>query len=305
MKSISAQLADFIKRSPSPFHAVSQITERLEKQGFTRLKEDEIWQFKSGKYFVTRNGSSIIAFDIPEKINSYHFQLVASHSDSPTYKVKSVPELCGPDDYLRLNVEGYGGMIDSTWLDRPLSVAGRVFVREGSEIVSRLLYIDKDILLIPNVAIHFNREINSGYKFNRQVDLCPLFSAGKLKKGDFDRAVAEFLDTEPENIIAKDLFLVNRQEPKIWGLKNEFISAPKLDDLQAAFVSLEGFLQAQNKGNINVYCCFDNEEVGSLSKQGAMSTLLKDTLCRINTALGKTSEDRRAAIAKSIMVSFD
>ena len=232
--------------------------------------------------------------------------MCASHSDSPTYKIKNIPQLDGPGEYIRLNVEGYGGMIDSSWFDRPLSIAGRVLIKEADgAIASKLLYIDKDILLIPNVAIHFNREINDGYKYNRQVDLCPLFSAGKLKKGDFDGMLAEALDTEPEAILGKDLFLVNRQKPTVWGYGDEFISSPKLDDLQCAFASLKAFLAAGNDSVINVYCCFDNEEVGSNTKQGAMSTFLYDVLQRINENIGGSQEAYRRAVAASFMVSCD
>ena len=153
--------------------------------------------------------------------------MCASHSDSPTYKIKNVPELNGPGEYLRLDVEAYGGMIDSTWFDRPLTVAGRVLVKDGQGVSARLLYIDKDLFIIPNVAIHFNREVNNGYKYNRQVDLCPLFSAGALKKGAFDAMIAKELGVAVEDILGKDLFLVNRQPGTIWGYADEFVSSPK------------------------------------------------------------------------------
>ena len=228
-----------------------------------------------------------------------------SHSDSPTYKIKNVPELNGPGEYLRLDVEAYGGMIDSTWFDRPLTVAGRVLVKDGQGVSARLLYIDKDLFIIPNVAIHFNREVNNGYKYNRQVDLCPLFSAGALKKGAFDAMIAKELGVAAEDILGKDLFLVNRQPGTIWGYADEFVSSPKLDDLQCAYVSLKAFLGAKNERDVSVYCCFDNEEVGSNTKQGAMSTFLQDVLHRINGALGKTPEDYYQAVAGSFLVSCD
>lgn len=150
----------------------------------------------------------------------------AAHSDSPVYKIKSVPELTGPGEYLKLDVEAYGGMIDSTWMDRPLTVAGRVLVENNGQIESRLFYIDKDIMIIPNVAIHFNRQVNDGYKFNRQVDLCPLYSNGAMKSGSFDEMVAEVLGVTTDAIIGKDLFLVTRQKGNIWGWKDEFVSSP-------------------------------------------------------------------------------
>lgn len=305
MKDLNKELIGFINASPSVFHAAAAIGKTLEAAGFARLKESEVWKLSAGKYYTVRNNSSVIAFDIPAELKDYHFQFAASHCDSPTYKVKAETELAGPGEYLRLDVEAYGGMIDYTWLDKPLSVAGRVLVKEDGAVVSRLLSIDKDILLIPSVAIHMNRNVNSGFAFNRAVDLCPLFSAGELKKGDFDKMIAGELGVDPEAIVAKDLFLVNRQTPEIWGYAEEFVSAPKLDDLQAAFSSLEGFLTGENPGCINVYACFDNEEVGSNTKQGAMSTFLKDVVGRINGCLGRSSEELRTALAKSFMVSFD
>ena len=164
---ISQQLFDFIQSSPSMFHTIQTIRTDLENEGFMYLAEGRSWTLeKGGKYYTTRNHSSIIAFTIGQELDNYHFQMSAAHSDSPTFKVKSVPELSGPNEYLRLDVEGYGGMIDYTWLDRPLSVAGRVLIQKGHAMESKLLYIDKDILLIPSLAIHMNRDINQGYAFN-------------------------------------------------------------------------------------------------------------------------------------------
>lgn len=303
---ISKELLTFIDSSHSMFHSIETIAKYLENEGFIYLKQGQAWKIeKGGKYYTTRNHSSVIAFTIGNDLSDYHFQLTASHSDSPTYKVKSVPELSGPNEYLRLDVEAYGGMIDSSWFDRPLTVAGRVLVQNGNDVESKLLYIDRDILLIPNIAIHFNREVNNGYKYNRQIDLCPLFSNGELKVGAFNQMIADELHVSEDQILGKDLFLVNRQKGTVWGYKNEFISSPKLDDLQCAFVSLKAFLSSQNDQHINVYCCFDNEEVGSNTKQGAMSTLLQDVLKRINIGLGKTDEEYYQAIAKSMMVSCD
>ncbi len=304
--SISKELIEFIQNSPSTFHSINTIKSYLDKAEFTYLPEGKPWDIKKGgNYYTTRNNSSVIAFKVGKDLDDYHFQMAASHSDSPTYKVKAVPELTGPGEYLRLDVEAYGGMIDSTWFDKPLTVAGRVLVKEGNKISNKLLYIDKDILLIPNVAIHFNRQINDGYKYNRQVDLCPMFSAGEMKKGAFDQMVADELGVEVENILGKDLFLVNRQQPVIWGLKNEFVSTGKLDDLQCAFVSLKAFIAGNNDKAVNVYCCFDNEEVGSNTKQGAMSTFLYDVLKRMNGALGKSEDEYYQAVAKSFLVSCD
>ena len=319
MKTINEELLTFLQQSPAPFQAICTVSRALQEAGFTPVKESTPWKLQAGgAYYVTRNGSSIIAFTLPKGLTSaakipYHFQMAASHSDSPTYKLKALPELQGPGSYLRLNTEAYGGMIDYTWLDKPLSVAGRVLVREGDTIVSRLFAPDRDLLLIPSVAIHFNREVNKGYAFNRQIDLCPLASAGALKQGAWNAFVAAELGVAEEDIAAQDLYLVNRQAGTVWGVEREFVSAPKLDDLQAAFASLKGFLAAHQEPQktadgeetIRVYCCFDNEEVGSGTKQGALSTFLEDVLVRINSQLGGTDETYRTAVAKSFMVSFD
>ncbi len=300
-------LCDFIDACPSMFHTASVIAGRLEQAGFVRLVEADSWGIeRGGRYYVCRNGSSVIAFEVGEDLDDYHFQVAAAHGDSPVFKVKPVPELEGPADYLRLDVEAYGGMIDHTWLDRPLGVAGRVLVREGSRVVSRLYDTCRDVALIPSVAIHLDREMNSRLELNRAKDLVALFSAGELAVGSFDQMVADDLGVAASDILARDLFVYNRQPAVVWGAADEFIGAPKLDDLGCAYAALEGFLAAgANERQVNVYACFDNEEVGSNTKQGAMSTFLKDVLVRVNSALGKTDEEYRRAVAGSFMVSCD
>ena len=299
-------LFHFIQTSPSMFHSIQSIRNRLEENGFVYLREETSWNLEKGKsYYTIRNHSSIIAFKVGETLDDYHFQMCASHSDSPTFKIKTVPELKGQGDYLKLDVEAYGGMIDSTWFDKPLTVAGRALVKTTNGIENKLIYVDQDILLIPSLAIHMNREVNKGVALNRQVDLCPLVSCGEVQVGDFRKYIAEYLNVELDNLLGLDLFLVNRQKPVQWGIKKEFISSPKLDDLECAYVTLESFIQANNTHEIGVYCCFDNEEVGSNTKQGAMSTFLQDTLKRINIGLHKTDEDYYIAIAKSFLVSAD
>lgn len=305
-KEISQELLTFIQQSPSMFHSISSIRKYLDDANFKYLPENASWDLEKGNHYYTiRNHSSLIAFKVGQTLDDYHFQMCASHSDSPTFKVKTVPELKGQGEYLKLDVEAYGGMIDSTWFDRPLSVAGRAFVREENTIKNKLVYIDKDLLLIPNVAIHFNREVNKGVPTNRQIDLCPLFSSGKAKVGDFKKMIAEHLNVSVDNLLGFDLFLVNRQRPCIWGYKEEFISSPKLDDLQCAFTTLKAFLDSSNEHDISIYACFDNEEVGSNTKQGAMSTFLQDTLKRINYGLKKSEEEYYQAISKSFLVSAD
>ena len=288
------------------FHTAAAVRRRLDEAGFAYLPESKPWEVRrGGHYYTVRNNSSIIAFKVGAKLDAYRFQLTASHSDSPTYKVKAAPELSGPSGYMRLNVEAYGGVMDHTWFDRPLSVAGRVLVRSGGRVESRLIAPDADLLIIPRVPIHLDREANSRFSPNRAVDLCPVMSAGELGPGSFDRLVAQEAGVAPEQVLARDLFLVNRQQPSVWGWGNEFISAPRLDDLGCAYISLAAFLTAGNDDAVSVFCCFDNEEVGSNTKQGAMSTFLRDCLERVNAGLGLTSEQLRCALAKSMLVSCD
>lgn len=302
----SRQVLELIQRSPSCFHAVHQMARILEEAGYRRVKECEPWQLvKGGKYYTTRNGSSILAFHVGQQLDNYHFQIAASHSDSPSYKVKDRAELKGKGGYLQLNTEGYGGMICASWMDRPLSLAGRVLVRRGNEITAQLLNIDRDLLLIPNVAIHMNREVNAGMKFNQQVDMLPLFSAGACGEDSYHALIARELGVEPEQIVGCDLYLYPRVAPTVWGAEEEFISSPRLDDLQCAYTSLMGFLKGENPHGVNVFACFDNEEVGSGTKQGALSTFLRDTLQRVHCALGYAPEAYFQAVAKSFMVSCD
>ena len=196
-------------------------------------------------------------------------------------------------------------MLCSTWFDRPLSIAGRVLVRDGDRYLTKLINFDRDLVLIPNVAIHMNRAVNDGYAYNKQVDMLPLFGGSDSKVGDLNKLIADELNIDVENIYGSDLYLYNRMEPSIWGINEEFISCPQLDDLQCAYSSLQGFLKGYNAKSINVYACFDNEEVGSGTKQGAGSTFLQDVLKRVNSALGKSDEEYYRALASSFMLSAD
>ena len=299
---ILRDLMDFLDSSVTMFHAINECEKVLQKSGFIYLPENEKWDINKGKYYTKRNSSSLIAFDIAE--GDYHFQISAAHSDSPTFKLKDKP-IIEANGYLKLNVEGYGGMINATWLDKPLTLAGRVMVNTDTGIETRLLHINRDLFIIPNVPIHFNREINKGFAFNNQVDMLPIFSAGNLKESDFDNMIAKELGIESGDILAKDLYLVNRQKAAIIGFDNELISSGRLDDLECVYTSLRGFVEAENKNHINVFAVFDNEEVGSITKQGAMSTFLASTLDRVNTAFGKSKEEYYMAIAKSILISCD
>ena len=252
---------------------------------------------------MIRNSSAIIAFRIPKR-DFLGFQIMASHSDSPSFRIKEYPEMEVENHYVKLNVEKYGGMLCAPWLDRPLSVAGRLVIREGNRLVTKLVNVDRDLCMIPNLAIHMNREANEGYKYNAQKDMLPLYGC-ESAKGTFMARVAETAGVEDEDIVGNDLFLYNRMKGSVWGASEEYISIGRLDDLQCAFASLQAFLQAADGESIPVHCVFDNEEVGSSTKQGAGSTFLFDTLLRINESLGRTSSQYRQALASSFMLSAD
>jgi len=298
------ELIDFIKKSPSCYHVIHNIAAELEEAGYERLNEAKDWTLhKGGRYFVTRNQSSLIAFMLPEETLG-GFLICASHSDSPTFKLKSNYEMTVDDRYLKLNVEKYGGMICSTWLDRPLSVAGRVVVNRGDGIESVLVNLDRDLCLIPNLAIHMNRQINEGYAYNAQKDMLPLLGEGTAK-GKLKELLAGAAGVEEEALLGYDLFLYLREDGRIWGAEQEFYSSPKIDDLQCAFASKEAFLQAENTGMSKVLAIFDNEEVGSGTKQGAKSTFLSDVLARIQEGLSLTKGESIRQIASSMMLSAD
>lgn len=298
------KLLDFIEKSPTAFQAVDEMQKRLTENGFEVLSEKEYWKLiPGGKYLVTRNNSALIAFCIPEK-ESRVFHIMASHSDSPSFKIKENPEIKVDNSYVKLNVEKYGGMLMAPWFDRPLSVAGRVIIRRNGGLKEKLINIKRDLVMIPNLAIHMNREANNGVSYNPQKDLLPLFAVGNTDRTLLE-IIAEQTGVKKEDIISHDLFLYNRMPGTIWGADKEFVSSARLDDLQCAFASMEGLLRAQNHESIAVHCVMDNEEVGSGTKQGAASTFLKDTLLRINMGLGRTYEEYLMTLAGSFMVSAD
>ena len=289
-------LCDFLNHSHSSFHAVAYLENLLKAEGYTALNEAEDWALMpGGKHYVVRGGTAILAFRIPAETPT-GFLLSAAHSDRPCFKVKENGELAGA--YTRLAVERYGGQILSTWLDRPLSMAGRVMVETEEGVESRLVDIDRDLLLIPNVAIHMNRQVNDGYKWNPAVDMLPLLG-GKDAKGRLNALLEEAAGGK---ILGHDLFLYIREQAKIWGVDEEYISSAALDDLECAWCCTQGFLKAGESRAIPVVCVFDNEEVGSSSRQGACSTLLPDTLERICHSRGL---NLKQMLARSFMVSAD
>ncbi len=319
----------FIDKSVTAFHAVENVEKRLEEEGFQELKENSSWEILPGKsYFVKRNGSSLISFRMPSG-NGKGFHIVASHSDSPCFKLKAGEETFVENRYVKLNVEPYGGMIYASWFDRSLSVAGRVICRDGDKLVSKTVNIDEDLLVIPNVAIHLNREMNKELTYNPQIDLQPLLSVcpleeeacaeenGEKEEGAGDakekakksnvlmQKIASSAGVKEEDILGKDLFLYVRDRGKLSGAEGELMLSPRLDDLECVYGSMEGFLAVEPKEFISVCAVFDNEEVGSHTRQGAASTFLRDTLERIGEALGKSGSGYRQMLAESFMISAD
>lgn len=290
------ELKNYLDKAHSVYHAVTALTEELEKQGYTKLYEQKDWDLTAGgKYYLTRGGSALMAFRIPNAAPK-GFLFSAAHSDRPTFKLKENGELTGR--YTRLSTEKYGGMLMGTWLDRPLSVAGRVLVETETGIQSKLVDIDRDLLLIPNVAIHMNRKANEGYAWNPAVDTLPLVG-GEDAKGKLNALLEQIAGGK---ILGHDLYLYIRQNATVWGVEEEYISAAALDDLMCAWCCTQGFLNAEESAAIPVLCVFDSEEVGSSSVQGAASTFLQSTVSGICDAL-KLNE--RKLLSNSFMLSAD
>ena len=297
-------LVEFLQESVTPFHAAATAESWLRAAGFTRLEEADYWNLEPGKgYYTTRNGSSVVAWRVPDHAVG-GWRIVASHSDSPTWKIKT--DIVENDGCRRLSVEGYGGMIMSTWLDRPLTVGGRVIVKTEDGIESRLVCIDRDLLVIPSLAIHFQRDINKGHTFNPQVDMQPLWGpAGSRTLTDL---VAEELGVDTADILDSDLQLVTRQAPTQIGPDGEFFMAPRIDDLECAATTLLGFLDAAAETDsacAPVWAMLDNEEVGSSSRMGAESSYLRDVLDRIVDAIPHSGQAMHRAMANSFMLSAD
>lgn len=298
---MNRELLEFIQQSPTAYHAVASASARLLEAGFTELNETEKWEIKAGgSYFTTRNGSSLIAFRIPEEPFDC-YMMTASHGDSPCFKIKERAER-GHDGYVSLSAEGYGGMLCATWMDRPLSVAGRVAVKCGDRISLRLVDLKEPVALMPSVAIHMNREANEKARFDAATDMQPLFRDMNGGAPDFAAMISDAMDVKKEDILSTDLYLYNPQPGVSWG---DYVSSPRLDDLQCAFACLKGFLTAEKGKAATIYCLFDNEEVGSRTKQGADSTLLFDVLDRIALARGIGQEEHARIKANSFMASAD
>ncbi len=381
-RAISRELLEFIANSPTCFHAVANGAGMLENQGYRKLLEGEDWRKEEyfrdwregrkrgeGKFYVTRNDSSLIALHIPAQVPASGpsaiapagvssegsvfapggaasepsafapgavpwkgFHIAASHGDSPCFKVKENPEMLVENQYVKLNVEKYGGMIPSSWFDRALSVAGRLIVREGEGLETRLVNLKEELLVIPNVAVHLTRDAGKGTDLNAQVDLLPLYGGRfpareslaeseesrerkELQKCEESREPRENVSllaraaraagVEPERICGQDLFLYVNEPGRFLGTSGEFLLSPRLDDQQCVFASLKGFLEGTPQEYLNVCAVFDNEEVGSGSRQGADSDFLEGTLCRLCEALGLGEGEYRRLVAGGLLLSAD
>ena len=297
------QFLTFAEQAPTAFHAAAAFREMLQEKGFTELKETDPWLVDAGgRYYVMRNDSAIIAFEVPETGFS-SFRIAAAHGDSPAFKLKECFEDAG-EHYVRLNVEKYGGMIMSSWMDRPLSIAGRLAVREGDGVGIRLVSLDRDAVLIPDQPIHFNRDVNEGYKYDPQTDMMPLYG-DQTAKGSLMQEIADAAGVREEDILGHDLFLYNRERASVWGAGDAFFSCARIDDLECAWAAMIALTESTARDTVNVCAVFDNEEVGSSTRQGADSSFLYDTLTRTGFALGASDGEIRAAIAGSFMVSAD
>jgi len=289
-------LCRFLDGAHSMYHAQAGLVSVLEENGYCPLSEGSTWQIApGGRYYVTRGNSAVIAFRIPEG-EKQGFLLSASHTDRPTFKLKDSPELAG--SYTRVAGEKYGGAILSTWLDRPLSLAGRVLVETENGAETRLIDIDRDLMLIPSVAIHMNRQVNDGYKWDLRNDLTPLIGLGE----DGGKLSALLEEAAGGKILSHDLYLYVRQKAALWGLEERFLSSPALDDLQCVWGCFQGFLKAGASRSIPVFAALDSEEVGSCSAQGAASAFLEDTLSRIAAGIGR---DPKELLSQSFLVSAD
>lgn len=311
-KEDALELLDFINHSPSAFHAAFQVKSMLDKAGFKELKEEERWSLENGNgYYIVRNNSAVIAFRTgtlaPQDAG---FKLIGAHTDSPTFRIKPNAEIVSENCYLKLNTEVYGGPILNTWLDRPLGIAGRV-VLKGKDALRpeiRLINIEKPLVVIPNLAIHMNREVNKGVELNRQKDMLPLLAMvnDTLEKGNYlMKLVARELDTDIENIMDFDLFLYEFEKGCLVGANDEFISSTRLDDLAMVQAGVKALINSRPAEGTQVMVCTDNEEVGSSTKQGADSQMLSNTLERITACFGGDRQDFFRALSKSFIISAD
>ena len=312
MKKFAENMLDFIYESPTQFNAVEVSAEMLEKNGFEKLNPKENWKLEVGKkYYTTKNSSALVAFKVnSDEVEKEGFRIIGSHTDSPGFRIKPNAEMESCGAYLKLNTEGYGGMILSTWLDRPLAMAGRVFLRGENPFkpVEKIVNINKPVCIIPNLAIHMNRSINDGYKYNKQTDMLPLVGLinEQLEKDNYMvKLLASKLNVDVEEIIDFDIFLYEYEKGCFTGANGEFISTGRLDNLSMYYSSVEALLDSNSKSGISIAVGFDNEEVGSSTKQGADSNMLLNILERICISLEKDRQQFFEAIENSFIISSD
>ncbi len=306
------ELLDFINKGKTAFQSTYEIKNILDKQGYTEIKEEDKWELKKGgKHYIIKNNSALIAFEIGNgDIEKDGFRLIGAHTDSPGFRIKPNPEMKVEGHYVKLNTEVYGGPILSTWFDRPLSIAGRVTLKGENPFNPRveLLDVNKPILIIPNLAIHMNRSVNEGYEYNKQKDTLPMLTLveDKLEKDNYlINLIADTLKVDSNDILDFDLFLYEYAEGMLIGLNDEFISCGRLDDLWMVFAGLKALISSDEIKATKVLVALDNEEIGSLTSQGANSSILENILERITLGLEKDRESFKRALSNSIMISAD
>ena len=311
-KRLAQELIDFLYKSPTAYHAASSVKDMLDNEGFEEIFEKDAWKFKKGgKYYLVKNNSAVIAFKVGNgEIEKDGFRLIGAHTDAPGFRIKPNAEMKTEDHYVRLNTEVYGGPILYTWFDRPLGIAGRVILKGKSALKPRveLVNINKPVLIIPSLAIHMNRSVNEGYNFNRQKDTLPLvgFVNEELeKKGYLMSLLTKELGVSEDEILDFDLYLYEYEKGCVMGINEELISAGKLDDQWMVFAGVKALINSTDIDSTKVMICIDNEEIGSLTAQGARSKLIRGTLERIAIALGKNSEEFFRAVSNSVMISAD
>ena len=311
-KKLALELVDFLYDSPSACHGVKATQKILDENGFVEIKETDKWNLQAkGKYYVIKNDSALIAFEVGTgDIEEKGFRLIGAHTDVPGFRIKPNPQMISEGKYVKLNTEVYGGPILHTWYDRPLSIAGKVSLKGSSPLKpeTRLVNINKPLLIIPSLAIHMNREVNEGFKINRQVDTLPLLGLinDKLEKEDYlMNILAEELQVNKEDILNFELGLYEYERGSLIGMNEELISSGRFDDLWMVFSGIKALVDSRENEATKVMICIDNEEIGSLTAEGANSTLLNNILERIALGLGKDRERYYRTLANSIMISAD
>ncbi len=313
-KRYAENLMKFIDKSPSVYHVIKNFVKILEDHGFVRLEQKNAFNLKpDGKYFITNNGSAVIAWRMPKSGNTENgFRIIGSHSDSPTFRIKPRPEIKVNNHFLKLNTEVYGGVILSTWFDRPLSAAGRAVLKTDTILCpeTRLVNFDKALLTIPNLAIHMNRDINEGYQYNKQKDTLPLLSIVNETcetDGFLLKLIAETLNVSVEKILDFDLYLYDREPGCFVGLYDEFFSTGRIDNLGMAYPSIDALVNSGQSDFVQMAAVFDNEEVGSGTAQGAGSPFLQDCIQRIvvSSCKGNAFEEMQRSLARSFLISAD